>query len=111
AFIAYAPKRAAEFPGSVVLLFGGLFAVVQAVIALPLVASWRARARDLVERARPLPADGVTDAWVAAPTRLDTLLHLDVPLLRNPLAALSVFAPTVTSLLAVFIPDLASKAG
>jgi len=110
AFIAYAPNRADEFPGSVVLLFGGLFAVLQAAIGLPLVATWRARARDLIERAYPLPADGrPTDAWVADRARLEALLHLDVPLLRNPLAALSIFVPTITSLLAVVIPDLANR--
>lgn len=110
AFIAHAPDRAGEFPGSVVLLFGGLFAVLQAAIGLPLVASWRARARDLVEQAHPLPEDGrPTESWVADRARLEALLHLDVPLLRNPLAALSIFVPTITSLLAVFIPDLANR--
>jgi hypothetical protein len=110
AFIAYAPDRAAEFPGSNVLLFGALFAVLQAAIGLPLVISWRARARDLVERAYPLRLGSVpADAWATERARLEALLHLDVALLRNPLAALSILAPLVTSVLAVFIPGLAKN--
>jgi hypothetical protein len=58
AFVGYVPDRSDEFPGSVVLLFGGLFTVLQAAIGLPLVASWRARARDPVESAYPIPEDG-----------------------------------------------------
>jgi len=110
AFVAYAPDRAAEFPGSYVLLFGALFAVLQAAIGLPLVVSWRARARDLVERAYPVRLGGQpTDAWVTGRAQLEALLHLDVALLRNPLTALSILAPLVTSVLAVFIPGLAKN--
>lgn len=43
---------------------------------------------------------------MAAKARLEKLLHLDVPLLRNPLTALSVFVPLVTAALAAFIPQL-----
>jgi hypothetical protein len=43
---------------------------------------------------------------VTAKARLEKLLHLDVPLLRNPLTALSVFVPFVTAALAAFIPQL-----
>lgn len=108
AFLAYAPGRGDDFPASSVLLYGAFFAVLQAAIGLPLVVSWRARARDLVDRAYPLPLGGrPTDTWLDDRRRLETLLHLNVPLLRNPLAALSVFAPLVTSALAVFIPQLA----
>ncbi len=110
AFLAYAPDRAAEFPGSEVLLFGALFAALQAAIGLPLVISWRARARDLVERAYPFRLGGPsTDAWITERARLEALLHLDVTLLRNPLAALSILAPLVTSVLAVFIPGLSKS--
>jgi len=42
----------------------------------------------------------------SARARLEKLLHLDVPLLRNPLTALSVFTPLVTAALAAFIPQL-----
>jgi hypothetical protein len=42
------------------------------------------------------------------PQQLEQLLHVDVPLLRNPLTALSLFAPLLTSVLAVFIPQLTS---
>jgi hypothetical protein len=107
AFLSYAPGRADDFPASNVLLYGALFAVLQTAIGLPLVVSWRARARELVERAYPLPIDGQpTEGWLGDRRRMETLLHLNVSLLRNPLAALSVLAPLATSALAVFIPQL-----
>jgi hypothetical protein len=109
AFLAYAPSRGDDFPASNVLLYGAFFAVLQAAIGLPLVISWRGRARELVERTYPLPAGGrPTETWWDDRRRLETLLHLNIPLLRNPLAALSIFAPLVTSALAVFIPQLAT---
>lgn len=110
AFTAYAPGRAGEFPGSTVLLFGALFAVLQAAIGLPLIISWRARARDLVEHLYPFRLGGArADTETADRVRLEALLHLDVALLRNPLAALGILAPLVTSVLAVFVPGLAKN--
>ncbi len=47
-----------------------------------------------------------TDAWVADRARLSKILQLDVPILRNPLIALSIFTPLITSTLAAFIPQL-----
>jgi hypothetical protein len=109
AFLAYAPRRSAEFPASTVLLFGLLFALLQAAIGLPLITSWRARARSLVDVVYPVRF-GVraADGWLSDRQQLEQLLHLDVPLLRNPLTALSLFAPLLTSVLAVFIPQLTS---
>ena len=107
AFVAEHPRRAGEFPPSNVLLYGAFFAVILTVITLPLAFSWRTRARQLVQRAYPLPPDGrPTEAWVAARGRLEKLLHLDVSLLRNPLTALSIFTPLITAALAAFIPQL-----
>jgi hypothetical protein len=50
---------------------------------------------------------GETEA--ADRAHLEAVLHLDVALLRNPLTVLSILAPLVTSLLAVFIPQLAGS--
>lgn len=75
---------------------------------MPLVASWRARAQDLVEHGCPLPADGKPTAeWSEERERLEKLLHLDLSILRNPLTALSVFAPLLISALAAFLPQIA----
>ena len=38
--------------------------------------------------------------------RLESLLGLDVTLIRNPLTLLTVLTPLVTSLLAAFLPEL-----
>jgi hypothetical protein len=101
------PARSAEFPPSNVLFYGAFFAVILSVITIPLVAAWRACATTAVERTCPLPPDGQpTDDWVSARARLEKLLHLDVPLLRNPLTALSIFVPLITAALAAFIPQL-----
>ncbi len=95
------------FPPANVLYYGAFFAILLTIIAAPLVVSWRARARELVEQSYPLPAEGMpTDAWVADRARLSKILQLDVPILRNPLIALSIFTPLITSTLAAFIPQL-----
>jgi hypothetical protein len=104
------PARSSEFPPANVLFYGAFFALILSVIAVPLVASWRACAFRVVERAYPLPPDGQpTEDWFSARTRLEKLLHLDVPLVRNPLTALSIFAPLITAALAAFIPQLATS--
>jgi hypothetical protein len=101
------PARSADFPPSNVLFYGAFFAVILSVITIPLVAAWRGCATTAVERTCPLPPDGQpTDDWVSARERLEKLLHLDVPLLRNPLTALSIFVPLITAALAAFIPQL-----
>ncbi len=95
------------FPPANVLFYGAFFAVLLTIIAAPLVASWRQRAQELVERTYPLPATGMPDdTWVADRARLSKILQLDVPILRNPLIALSIFTPLITSTLAAFIPQL-----
>jgi hypothetical protein len=106
-FLAAHPARGSEFPPANVLFYGAFFAVILSVITIPLVATWRACAFSVVERSCPLPADGQpTEAWFTARTQLERLLHLDVPLLRNPLTALSIFVPLITAALAAFIPQL-----
>ena len=106
-FLQAHPHRGTDFPPANVLFYGAFFAVVLSVITVPLVAAWRSSAFAVVERTHPLPPDGLpTEDWMAARARLEKLLHLDVPLLRNPLTALSVFVPLITAALAAFIPQL-----
>lgn len=101
------PDDQGRFPASNVLLYGAFFAVMLTLLALPMVLTWRARARDLVRTTHPLPADGVpTDTWESERDRLEKTLHLDTGLFANPLTALTIFTPLVTSLLAAFIPQL-----
>jgi hypothetical protein len=111
AWFAQSPKPAdASFPSSDVLLYGAFFAVLLSAISIPLVTSWRSKARRLVEQTYPIssPTD-VTEDVTNNRNRLDTVLHLDVGLIRNPLTALSVFTPLITAVLAAFIPELAGK--
>jgi hypothetical protein len=106
-FLQAHPHRGTDFPPANVLFYGAFFAVVLSVITVPLVAAWRSCAFAVVERTHPLPPDGQpTEDWMSARARLEKLLHLDVPLLRNPLTALSVFVPLITAALAAFIPQL-----
>ncbi len=106
-FLQAHPGRSAEFPPANVLFYGAFFAIILSVITIPLVAAWRSCAFALIDRTHPLPADGQpTEEWVSGRARLEKLLHLDVPLLRNPLTALSVFVPLITAALAAFIPQL-----
>jgi hypothetical protein len=109
AFITAHPGRGGEFPPSNVLLYGAFFAVLLSVITIPLVASWRSCAFGIVELAHPLPDSGEPgEEWFPARARLEKLLHLDVPLLRNPLTALGILTPLITAALAAFIPQLGS---
>jgi len=50
------------------------------------------------------PDDLPTEDWVAKRDRLEGLLNLDTPILRNPLTVISVLTPLATSLLAAFLP-------
>ena len=50
-----------------------------------------------------------TAEWVESRDRLSTVLHLDQSIVRNPLTALSVFVPLLTSLLAQFVPQLGGE--
>jgi len=107
AFIDAHPDRADEFPAVNVLYYGALFAVLASVLNVPLVAAWRRCARAVVDQSYPLPPDGQpSEDWVAARTRLENLLHLDVSLLRNPLTGLTILSPLLTSALAAFLPQL-----
>lgn len=94
-------------PASTVLLYGAVFAFLLTVMAAPLGMAWRARALEFVDDCHPLPENGRPTAdWVQARDRLSSVLHLDQSIVRNPLTALSVFVPLVTSLLAQFVPEL-----
>lgn len=98
AFLFAHPDSKDDFPPTNVLLYGALFAILLALITLPLVATWQLRARQLVDRLHPVPSE--------ERTALEHRLHLDVSLVKNPLTALSVFTPLITSLLAAFIPQI-----
>jgi hypothetical protein len=107
-YLAFAPASKDDYPASVVLLFGGLYGTLLIAIGVPLAASWRARARDVLEHAYPLRLDTRRDErWAADRAQLEHLLHLDTGLIRSPLTALSVLTPLITSLLAVLVPGIA----
>jgi hypothetical protein len=108
AFVSAYPNRKAEFPPSNVLLYGGMFALGLAVIAVPMALAWRTRAEELLDHACPLPSNGrPTEEWMAERHRIEHLLHLDHSVLRNPLTILSVIAPLLISGLAAFLPQVA----
>jgi hypothetical protein len=109
AFVSVYPKRAGEFPPANVLLYGGLFALGLSAIALPMATAWRNRAQQLVEHVSPLPKNGrPTQAWTQERQRLEHLLHLDTPVVRNPLTLVGILAPLAVSALAAFLPELAN---
>jgi len=103
-----ADKDGSEFPSSEVLLYGAFFAVLLSAIALPMVSTWRTAAQRRVAHDYPLDKDPPDSATKEGLDRAETLLHLDVGVLRSPITALTVFTPLVTAALAAFLPDLAS---
>jgi len=96
-----------DFPATNVLLYGAAFAVLLTIVAAPLVIAWRARALQFLNTACPIKEKLPDAEWVGRRDRLKKILQLDTPILRNPLIALSIFVPLVTSTLAAFIPQLA----
>jgi hypothetical protein len=97
--------RAEEFPTSDVLLYGATYGLIALVVVVPLVFAWRSAARDFVNHEFP-PQAHMSKDDAEARVRLESLLGLDVTLIRNPLTLLTVLTPLVTSLLAAFLPEL-----
>jgi hypothetical protein len=96
----------AVFPTSAVLAYGAFFAIVIAIAIVPLVVTWRDQAVSLVDHALGEPITGVPDQmWLDTRSRLEARLHIDVPVLRRPITALSVLAPFGTALLTAFLPS------
>jgi hypothetical protein len=101
-----ANKQGPEFPASNVLLYGAFFAILLSAIALPLVAAYRAKALRRLRLCHPIkepPDEKDKDAteWQ------ESLLHLDIGVLRSPITALTVFTPLITAALTAYLPDLA----
>lgn len=95
-----------DFPAVDVLLFGAAFAIAGSAVALPLILSWRGEAASWVEQQAGPPPEPPTEDWLADRNRLAAMLHLNTPILREPLTLLGILTPLVTSLLAAFLPQL-----
>jgi hypothetical protein len=79
-----------------------------AAVAFPLMSSWRRTAAELVAQAFPTPeASGFDTVEEEKRTALEARLGLNTGLLRSPVAAAAVLTPLITTLLAVYIPELA----
>jgi hypothetical protein len=102
------PRPAADFPSSDVLLYGAFFAVLLSAIAVPAAAEYRHAARRRVRANFPMTAEPTGTDDKDAIEWLESLLHLDVGVLKSPITALTVFTPLVTAALAGFVPQLGS---
>jgi len=105
--VALVPEEVEEsaFAASDVILYGAFFACVSAIVVLPLVASWRAKAFLLLDQVFPVTSRMTADQ-ADARARLASALNLDVSMFRSPLTVLGVLSPLLTSVLAVFVPQL-----
>lgn len=92
-------------PAADVLAQGGYFAVLVAIAVLPLLISYQNQARKLLDATYPRSFK-MGEADTGARERLAHTLHIDVPLMRSPLAALGVLAPLLTSALTIYVPQL-----
>jgi hypothetical protein len=98
--------KASGFPASSVLGYGVVYAVVVAILIIPLVLGWRSQAVNLVEHALGSPAAGVpSSAWMEARERLERRLRLDTPFFRRPITALSLLSPLATAFLTTLVPN------
>lgn len=96
------------FDAEHVALYGALYGVIIVAIVLPLLAAWRARARAHIDSQHRV--DGkVTSEWYEDRAAHEKLLGLDVALIRNPLTALTVLTPLLTSVVATYLPSVGDK--
>lgn len=86
-----------------VLAYGLFFAVLVAAVVVPLILSYRRRARAFVEMVY-LPEKRETESEKAA--TLAELLHLNTGPLVSPWALISVATPVAASALAVYLPGI-----
>lgn len=102
-------EAATQFPDSYVLLYGLYFSVLMAAVTVPLVASYRRRAKEFVDARYPVPSDArISQDGVDSRSRLEGVLNLSVTIIRTPIAIFAVFTPLITSALATVVPTLGS---
>ena len=94
-----------DFPETTVVAYGAFFTIMLALAVLPLMSAWRWTANMLLAQAYPLHIRATAEDE-AARTRLSSALDINGSLFRSPVALGSILAPLITSLLAVFIPQL-----
>jgi len=104
ALVAWPPTKN-DLPSVDVLLYGAFFALVLGLAVIPLLRAWRNTAQKFVDQVFP-PSVATTADADAARARLLARLDLNGSLFRSPIAVSSVLAPLITSLLAVFIPQV-----
>lgn len=103
------PGQTDRFASVYVLLYGATFAFLLLVVTVPMVASWRVIAAQLIEATMPVPPElRFPEGWSDQRAILERMLHLDTPLMRSPLTALSALVPLATGALAAFVPELAA---
>jgi hypothetical protein len=96
-----------SFTSTDVLLYGAMWALVAALVVIPLVASWRSTAQSVVDAAYPPNATTAADeAAKATRDTLEEMLNLSSGILRNPLTVLTIATPLVTAALAAFVPEI-----
>jgi hypothetical protein len=94
-----------DFPPWYVLAYGVFFAAVLAAILVPIVVAWRDAGFALARRALGDPLSGVpSESYVTAQERLLARIGVDRPLLRRPIAAVSVLAPFLTAFVTSLVP-------
>jgi uncharacterized protein YpmS len=98
------PVSNVNFPALSVMLYGLFFAMFVAAAVIPMVLSWRSRARELVDLMEPLPKDNKITEVIARRSSLEKFLQLDVGYLRSPITLLGILAPFVTAAVTALIP-------
>jgi hypothetical protein len=94
-----------DFPKLSVMLYGLFFAVFVAAAVLPMLASYRSRARELLDLLVPVSTGGkLTSEFADSRERVEGYLHLDVGYLQSPMTVLSILAPFVTAAVTALIP-------
>jgi len=106
AYLADAPAES-DFPAAGVLLFGGLFTAMLALLFVPVYADLRALQRRVRDSLSRIPRHGrPAERWYTQRERLTGLLELDSGVLDALRVATLVLGPFIGALATLFVPDL-----
>ncbi|MER6077017.1 hypothetical protein [Streptomyces sp. NPDC001833] len=97
----------ADFPAVSVLLFGGLFTAMLALLFVPVYVDQRAFRRHMRDSLSRFPRDGrPAEDWYAQRERLTGLLQLNSGALEAVQVTTAVLGPLLGALVTLFVPDL-----
>jgi TRAP-type mannitol/chloroaromatic compound transport system permease small subunit len=106
ALLAYLPKAADEFPIAYVVLYGLYFTAIVGLIFVPVYVALQGRAREIINRIYPIPADGkVEDKVYTGRKNMEAMLQLGTSIKDALQSGIVVLTPLGASLVSTLLPS------